>query len=796
MRISTRMFRIAVFLAVGNTAFHGVALAQSQPQSETPPGAQSGQTTLPYAEPEFRGAVGTTFKDSDPAKFPQRVQAPAGAPNILLVLLDDAGFGQFSVSGGGVPSPNMEKLAREGLFFNRFHTTALCSPSRAALLTGRNHHVAGTGIITELATGYDGYTGIIPKSTATVAEILRQNGYITAWIGKNHNTPIYETSPMGPFDHWPNGLGFDYFYGFMAGDTNQIRPYIYENQTPVGTPEAKDYFLSTDLANKALAWLKMTQEVQPSKPWFLYLAPAATHSPHQAPAELIAKYKGKFDMGWDEYRRQTFERQKKIGVVPQDAILTPRAASLPAWDSLNADQKRLYARMMEVFAAYGDQVDQEMGRVVDYVKSMPNADNTLIIYIVGDNGASAEGGLDGTLNENAFFNAYQMTYKEMLPHIDEIGTEKHFNHFPAEWAWAMDTPFQWTKQVASHLGGTRNPMIVSWPARIKDTNQIRSQFVHIIDVAPTILDAAGVAEPRTVNGTAQQPIEGRSFLNTLTDKNAKEIRTSQYFEIFANRGIYKDGWWAASLSFEPWQSVRGEYDPFKAKWELYNLDKDFSQGNDLAAQNPEKLQELVALWWAEASRNKVLPLDWRGAERFSAEMTGKPNLAGDRKKFTYWGIFSGLPEASAPDLKNKSFTITATVEVKDNANGMIFTQGGNTGGWAFYLKDGKVVGAHNYVDVKRFTVRSDSQVSAGKHEVKMAFTYDGGKQPGKSGTITLYVDNKQVGSGKVEQTTPFKYSLSENQDVGTDTGTPLSDDYVEPFTFQGVLEQVVVDLNQ
>jgi arylsulfatase len=760
-------------------------------QSAPPP---SGQVTLPYAERGFQGNVGTTYKDSDPAAFPKAVKAPDGAPNVLLVLLDDVGFGQFAVAGGGVPSPNMQKLADDGLFYNRFHTTALCSPTRAALLTGRNHHVAGTGIITELATGYDGYTGIIPKDTATVAEILRQNGYATAWIGKNHNTPIYETSPMGPFDHWPNGLGFDYFYGFMAGDTNQVRPYLYENQTPLGTPANDDYFLSVDLSNKAIDWLKTAEAIQPAKPWFLYLAPAATHSPHQAPKELIAQFKGKFDMGWDEYRRQTFDRQKKAGIIPQDAELTPRPASLPAWDSLNADQKRLYARMMEVFAAYGTHVDREVGRVLDYVQTLPDAQNTLIIYIVGDNGSSAEGGLDGTLNENAFFNAYQMNYRDMLAHIDEIGTEKHFNHFPAEWAWAMDTPFQWTKQVASHLGGTRNPMIVKWPDKIKDRKALRPQFTHVIDIAPTILDAAGIAEPRSVNGTTQTPIEGHSFLATLTDKNAKELRTSQYFEIFANRAMYKDGWWAASLSFEPWQAERGEYDPFKAKWELYNLDKDFSQAKNVAAQNPEKVRELEALWWAEASRNKALPLDWRGAERFSAEMTGKPNLAGDRKKFTYPGSFSGLPEASAPDLKNKSFSVTASVEIKDGANGMIFTQGGNTGGWGFFLKDGKPMAAHNYIDVKRFTVGAAQAVPAGKHTLKMDFTYEGGKDMGKSGTVKLYVDDREVGSGKIEQTTPFKYSLSENQDIGRDTGTAVVEDYKVPFVFDGKIEQVVVEL--
>ncbi len=791
------MARRIVILATVTTSLLIAQTMTSYAQTDNAPlAAKDGQVVLPYAEQKFRGAVGTTFKDSDPATFPAPIRAPKGAPNVLLILLDDVGFGQFSVSGGGVPSPALDTLAHQGLFYNRFHTTALCSPTRAALLTGRNHNVAGTGVITELATGYDGYTGIIPKDTATVAEILRQNGYITSWFGKNHNTPVYETSAVGPFDHWPNALGFDYFYGFMAGDTNQLRPYLFENQTPLGTPHKEGYYLSVDLADHALQWLKNIQAIEPGKPWFLYFAPAATHAPHQAPKAMIGAFAGKFDMGWDEYRKQTFQRQKDLGIIPQDAVLTPRPKSLPAWDSLDEKKKKLYSRMMEVFAAYGKQVDHEVGRVLDYVATMPDADNTMILYIVGDNGASAEGGFDGTLNENAFFNAYLMTADQMLDHIDEIGTDMHFNHFPAGWAWAMDTPFQWTKQVASHLGGTRNAMIVKWPARYKKGGELRTQFSHVIDIAPTILDAAGIAEPRSVNGTAQTPMQGKSLLPTLVDANAKEIRTSQYFEMFANRGIYKDGWWAASLAFEPWQPERGAFDPFKAKWELYNLEKDFTQADDLAGKRPEKLDELKALWWAQASINKALPLDWRGAERFSAELTGKPNLAGNRTHFTYEGVLAGLPESSAPDLKNKSFSITAKVNIKDKASGMIFTQGGNTGGWAFYLKDGKLNAVHNFIDVARYSVSSSMPVAAGEHEVKMDFSYDGGNDTGKSGTITLFADGKQVGSGRIERTTPFKYSLSENQDIGTDTGTPVTYDYNAPFDFQGKLEEVVVDLKK
>lgn len=763
---------------------------------ESRPGVTAPQMSLPYAEQKYRGDIGTTYLNSDPAQFPKQVAAPQGAPNVLVVLLDDVGFGQFSVSGGGVPSPHMEALAKDGVLFTRFHTTAVCTSTRAALLTGRNHHIAGSGNITEVATGYDGYTGIIPKDTATFAEVMRLNGYITSWIGKNHNTPTYETSAMGPFDHWPNNLGFDYFYGFMAGDTNQLRPWLYENQTPVGQQTAEDYYISVDLADKSIQWLQQSEAIQPDKPWLMYLAPAATHSPHQAPREMIDKYKGKFDAGWDKYREETFARQKKMGVIPENTQLTKRHDSLPAWDSLNADQKKLSARMMEVFAAYGEHVDQQVGRVLDYIKTMPDADNTMVIYIIGDNGSSSEGGIPGTLNENAFFNGVQMQTEDMMPFIDEIGTGKHFNHFPAPWAHAMDTPFQWVKQVASHLGGTRNAMIVSWPARYDNGGEVRTQFTHVIDVAATILDAAGIEEPRSVNGTAQKPIEGRSFLSVLEDADAEEIRTSQYFEMFVNRGIYKDGWWAGSRSFDPWNPIRNEFDPLSAEWELYNLDEDFSQANNLAEKHPEKLDELVKLWWATAAKEQVLPLDWRGSERFSSELMGKPNLAAGRTKFVYRTPLVGLPEASAPDLKNKSFSITAKVSIDDNANGMILTQGGNTGGWGFYLLDGKLAATHNYLDIARYTVTSDEVVPGGDHELKMEFAYEGDdKEVGKGGTLTLSVDGKQVGTGKAERTTPMKFSLSENQDIGTDTGTPVTYDYQTPFDFQGSLQEVIVELS-
>ncbi|UTF58960.1 arylsulfatase [Gilvimarinus sp. DA14] len=767
------------------------ALAEEERAGVTAP-----QLSLPYSEQKYRGDIGTTYLNSDPAQFPKQVAAPEGAPNVLVVLLDDVGFGQFSVSGGGVPAPSMEELAEKGFFFNRFHTTAVCTSTRAALLTGRNHHVSGSGNITEVATGYDGYTGIIPKDTATFAEIMRLNGYITSWIGKNHNTPTYETSEMGPFDHWPNNLGFDYFYGFMAGDTNQVRPWLYENQTPVGHQTDDDYYLSVDLADKSIEWLQQAEAIQPNKPWMMYLAPAATHSPHQAPRELIEKHKGRFDGGWDKYREETFARQKKMGIIPKNTQLTERPDSLPAWDSLNADEQRLAARMMEVFAAYGEHVDQEVGRVLDFVESMPDSDNTLIVYIIGDNGASSEGGIPGTLNENAFFNGVQMQTEDMMPYIDEIGTEKHFNHFPAAWAHAVDTPFKWVKQVASHLGGTRNGMIVSWPEKFDDGGEVRSQFTHVIDVAATILDAAGIEEPRSVNGIAQKPIQGRSFLSVLEDEDAEEIRTSQYFEMFVNRGMYKDGWWAGSRSFDPWNPIRNQFNPLEAEWELYNLDEDFSQANNLADENPEKLDEMIKLWWATAASNQVLPLDWRGSERFSAELMGKPNLAAGRSEFVYPKPLVGLPEASAPDLKGKSFTITAEVSIKDNASGMIFTQGGNTGGWGFYMLNGKLAATHNYIDIARYTATSDEPISAGDHKLMLKFEYDGKKgEVGKGGFLTLFVDGKRVATAEVKKTAPMKYSLSENQDIGTDTGTPVTYDYRTPFDFEGELKEVVVKLD-
>ncbi len=751
-------------------------------------------TSLPRPDFRFKGQIGRTYEDSDPPTFPGVVRPPKGAPNVVLILLDDAGFGQFSTFGGGVPSPNVDKLAAQGLRYTRFHTTALCSPTRAALLTGRDHHVAGNGVITELATGYDGYTGIIPKSAGTVAEILKQNGYATAWIGKNHNTPTWETSEVGPFDHWPSGLGFDYFYGFNSGDTSQFEPVLVENRNRVPRSTDPDYHLSHDLADHAIAWMQRSKAIDPARPFFLYVAPGATHTPHMAPKEWLDKFKGQFDMGWDRYREMTLERQKKLGVVPADTRLSTRPASLPAWDSLNANQKRLYSRMMEVFAGFGAHIDDEMGRVLDAVAALPDADNTLVIYILGDNGASAEGGLDGAVNELAAFNGVFEPIESALKVIDELGGPKHYNHFPAGWALAMDTPFQWTKQIASHFGGTRNPMVISWPAKVREKGGVRGQFHHVVDIMPTILEAAGIQAPDTLNGVPQKPIEGVSLVYTLNDAKAPDRRKSQIFELVSNRGMYQNGWMASSMAYSPWEAFRKGFDPNKSQWELYNIDKDFSQAEDLAAQYPEKLKALVDLWWAEAARHDVLPLDWRSVERLSEQLTGRPNLAAGRKTTVYNTPLVALPEAAAPDLKNKSFTITAQVDIPSSgAQGMIFTQGGITAGWGFYVQDGKVVGMHNYIDSQRYRVVSTENVPSGKVTLVLDFNYDGGGMS-KGGTITLLANGKKIGAGRVEKTAGFKYSLYEGQDIGEDSGSPVDTTYTPPFKFTGKIEKVTVEL--
>lgn len=781
------MALVALLIAASPLGNPRDALA-SDPKPGTP-------RVLPREDFRFPGDVGRTYLDSDPAQFPQPSQAPPGAPNVVLILLDDAGFGQFGTFGGGIPSPTLDKLASEGLRYNRFHTTALCSPTRAALITGRNHHSTSSGVISELATGYDGYTCVLPRNCGSVGEILRQNGYMTAWVGKNHNTPAWETSAAGPFDRWVNGLGFDYFYGFNSGDMNHWNPILFENRDLVPASTDPNYHLTEDIADKAIAWTRKVKSIAPGRPFFLYVAPGATHSPHHAPKEWIAKFQGKFDGGWDKYREETLARQKALGVVPADTKLTERSEGLPAWETLNADQKRLYARMMEVFAGYAAHVDHHMGRIIDAVKELPGAENTLFLYIAGDNGASAEGGLEGSLNENLFFNGFPEKWQDNLKAIDEIGGPRHFNHFPSAWAHAMNTPFQWTKQVASHLGGIRNPMVVSWPAKIKDKGGLRSQYLHVIDVTPTLYEACGITPPTELNGVTQKPIDGVSFADTFTDAGAKSHRRTQYYEMLVNRGLYHDGWMASSRSFVPWQPIRAAFDPDTAKWELYNLDEDFSQANDLAAKHPEKLRAFQDLWWVEASKYQVLPLDWRGAERMSSEAMGRPSITGDIKSFTYFPGMLGLPDSASPRILNKSWSITAEIEVPEKAEGMIVTQGGLVGGYGLYFQEGRPTFVYNYLAEERPTITAREALPQGKVKLVVDIEYQG--QPGEVGKglkVTMSANGKSIAEGWIDRSIPIKISLGEGLDIGRDVGSAVDFRYKLPFPFTGGIEKVTVDL--
>lgn len=752
------------------------------------------QDVLPKPPAPFAGQIGLSYKDSKP-DFPQPTQAPKGAPNILLVLLDDAGYGASSTFGGPINTPTLERLAKNGLQYTNFHTTALCSPTRAALITGRNHHSVHTGVIMEAATGYPGYDSLLGKDTASIAEVLRQDGWNTAWFGKQHNVPDWQSSEAGPFDLWPTGLGFEYFYGFVGGDTNQWRPNLYEGTTPIEPYLGKpDYNLDYDLADQTIRYLHHHDAVAPDKPFFVYYAPGATHAPHQPKKEWIEKYKGKFDQGWDKVRVETLARQKQLGIFPASADLTVRSPGIPDWDSLNADQKRLYARMMEIYAGYLEQTDYNVGRVVDAIQDLGQLDNTLVIYIVGDNGASAEGSLQGMSNEMTFFNGIPEDYKQVLARIDELGTWKSYNHYPVGWAHAMDAPFQWNKQVASHYGGTANGLVVSWPARIKEVGQKRTQWHHVIDIVPTIYEAAGVKSPYSVNGVDQKPLEGVSMLYTFDHHDAPSTRTVQYFEMLGNRGIYADGWIACTTpAAPPWESGGADVDPISGyKWELYDVVKDPTEAHNVAASNPEKLQQMQLLFYAEASKYHVLPIDNSKTARMASGI--RPSLIGNRTSFTYYDGDIRIPEGSSPDTKNRSFTLKAYVEIPTNgAEGMIITQGGLFGGWALYLDKGKPTFAYNTVNSFHYAVASRQVLAPGKHTLVLDFHYAGGGM-GKSAVATLSADGKQIAQGNIERTVPIRYALDEGLDVGEDTGTPVNLDYEVPFKFTGTIEKVMVDL--
>jgi arylsulfatase A-like enzyme len=756
------------------------------------------RSVLPIPERAHAGLVTYDAKDPD-TSFPpiEPLRPPAGAPNVLIVLIDDCGFGAASAFGGPVATPVAERLAARGLKYTRFHTTALCSPTRAALLTGRNHHAVGMGAVTELATSAPGYSSVRPDNTAPLAETLQLNGYSTGQFGKCHEVPVWETSPMGPFGRWPTGSGFEYFYGFIGGETNQYYPALYEGTTPVDPPKtpAQGYHFTADMTDKAISWVRQQKALMPGKPFFMYYAPGATHAPHQAPPEWIERYRGRFDAGWDALREQTFARQKELGVIPADADLTARHAEIPAWDDVAEDLKPVLARQMECFAGFLEHTDYHIGRLIDTLADLGVLDDTLVYYIIGDNGASAEGTVNGTFNELLIMNgadAFETT-ESMAAHVDEFGGPAAYNHYAVGWAHAMDTPYQWTKQVASHWGGTRNGTIIHWPGGIAARGEIRPQFHHVIDIATTILDVARIPEPSFVNGIQQMPLHGVSMAYSFDAAAAPERRETQYFEMFCNRGIYHKGWTAVTRHSTPWV-MGGEMPTFDDDtWELYDTNTDWTQAHDLAKEMPGKLRELQRLWLIEAAQYNVLPLDDRRIERFNSDLAGRPLLVTGKSQILFGGM-GRLSENSVINLKNKSHSVTAEIVVPDGgAEGVIIAQGGAFAGWALYLLDGKPAYCHNLLSLARFKAYGDTAVPPGMHQVRMEFAYDGGGLA-KGGTITLYIDGKQVGDGRAEATVPMAYSADETCDLGRDTGSNVSDDYTpQTSQFTGTINWVQLD---
>jgi len=753
---------------------------------------------VPSPPPAFGGVINLNAASSK-ACWPAKIVPPKGAPNVLLIMTDDQGYGVSGTFGGVIPTPTMDRIAKMGLRYTQFHSTALCSPTRAALITGRNHHSVGFGVIGEMSTGYPGYDSIIGPESATIAEILKENGYATSWFGKEHNTPTYQYSAAGPFDQWPSGMGFEYFYGFMGGETDQWTPYLFRNTEQVfpwiGKP---GYNLTTDLADDAIKHLQELNASAPDKPFFLYYVPGGTHSPHQPTQEWIDKFKGKFDMGWNELREQIFANQKRLGVIPANTQLTPWPDVLPKWDSLPAENKKLFAREAEVFAAYAAYTDYEIGRVVQAVDDMGKLDNTLIIYISGDNGTSAEGTLVGTPNQMTAYNGIlDIPIADQMKAYNVWGSDLTYPHMSVAWSWAFDTPFKWTKQVASHFGGTRQGMVIAWPNRIKDAGGIRTQFHHIIDIVPTILEAAGVQAPAMVNGIAQKPIEGISMDYTFdkANENTPSTRTTQYFEMLGNRAIYHEGWIAATTPpAPPWAlgtiKLPDVVDGYK--WELYNIADDFSEYNDLAAKYPDKLRDLQQLFLVEAEKYNVLPLDNSVLPRL---ITPRPSATAGRNVFTYTGEISGLPVSDAPSILNKSYAITADVEIpQGGAEGMLVTLGGRFGGYGLYVLKGVPVFTYNLVDMARFRWEAKQPLSPGKHTIVFDFQYDG-HGFGNGGTGVLSIDGQQVDGKTIPHTIPFIMSIDETFDVGIDTRTPVDDkDYQVPFRFTGKLDKLTVNL--
>lgn len=797
MKSTRTQILIATTLAGG--AFFGWLTASNQlppvAQAQDKPVASSqlDRTVLPIPEPDYPRS---TVLDARDAKAPPRfeIKAPAGAPNVLIVLVDDMGFGMPSVFGGPVRMPSAERLARQGLRFNQFHTTAVCSPTRTALLSGRNHHMNNMGSITETATGFPGNTGQRPNSVAPLAEMVRLNGYSTAFFGKNHETAPWEVSVSGPTDRWPTRSGFDKFYGFFGGETDQWNPTIYDGMARIPTPHREGYNFMTDMADQAISWMKFQKSLTPGKPFFLYFAPGATHAPHHVPADWIAKNKGRFDGGWDKLRDETLARQIALGVVPKGTKLANKPKDIKDWDELSADEQKLFARQMEVYSAFGEYTDYEIGRVFDAVGEIGQLENTLIFYILGDNGTSAEGGMSGMFNEMTYFNNVEETVQDMLKHYDEWGGPTTYPHMAAGWAVAGDTPFTWTKQMANDYGGSRNGMIVSWPKGIKATNQLRTQWHHVIDVAPTVLEAANLPEPKSVNGTVQSPIEGVSMVYSFNQPNAKSTHTTQYFEIFGNRAIYHDGWFAGTVHRAPWEKTPRQK-LAEDIWQLFDTTKDFSLANDLAATHPEKLKELQDIFMRDASKYRVLPIDDRLLERIVASSAGRPDLMGERTSLTLSEGMDSMSENVFLNLKNRSCSITADVEIPEGgANGVIIAQGGRFGGWSLYLRDGKPTYCYNFVGMQEYKVAAPKAMAAGKATLRMNFDYDGGGA-GKGGMATLLVNGEKVASGRIERTQMAIFSADETAAVGKDDATPVTTGYKErDNAFTGKILKVTLDV--
>jgi arylsulfatase A-like enzyme len=767
------MKKVACFLLLATTGLVVTpALAQQSPAAVAQAGAQPDRTVLPIAEPK---PPAITEIDVRKAKMPARfeVKAPANAPNVVIVLIDDMGFGVPGTFGGPVAMPTLDKLAKNGLRYNNFHTTALCSPTRAALKSGRNHHQVNMAFITEMATGFPGATGQVPSTTAPLAEMLRLNGYATAAFGKWHETASWEASEAGPFDRWPLRQGFDKFYGFIGGETNQWAPYLYDGVAQVELPNDPNYHFMTDMTEKARAWIKYQKALTPDKPSFVYFAPGATHAPHHVPKEWIDKWEGKFDAGWDKIREETLARQIAMGVVPPGTKLAPKPEAIKDWDKLSTDEQRLFARQAEVFAAFADYTDHEIGRMLAAFDEVGQADNTLVFYIAGDNGTSGEGGQNGMFNEYTYFNGVQEKVGDMLRLADKWGGPETYPLMAAGWAVAFDSPFAWMKQVPSDFGGTRNGMVVSWPKGIKAKNELRTQFSHVIDVAPTVLQAIGLPEPKSVNGVVQVPMAGTSMVYTFEDAKAKERHTTQYFEIAGNRAIYHDGWFARTIHRAPWEAKPRRALEDTSAWELYDTRSDFSLVNDLAAKNPKQLAEMQALFLTQARKYGVLPIDDRVYERLDAAAMGRPDLMAGRNAITLAEGMTGMMEGVFPNVKNRSKTLTAEIEVPEGGgNGTIIAQGGRFGGWSLYVKDGVPGYTYNFLGLEKTRIVASAVLPPGKATVKFDFVYDGGG-PGKGGVGTLYVNGEKVAEGRIEHTQAGVFSADETADVGIDLGTPV-----------------------